>query len=81
MTTDKDDDPAIEKNITDIQKIFPNQLTLSQQQFALLRNKSVLTLSRERKKCVGAEYKNNNGQIEYPVRKVAEWMHNTIKTA
>ena len=74
-------DPDIEKTIVDIQQIFPNQLMLSQRQFAQLRNKSVLTLSRERKKCVGAEYKDNDGQIEYPVRKVAEWMHRTIKTA
>ncbi len=77
----KDDNLAIEKNIADIQKIFPNQLTLTQQQFAKLRNKSVLTLSRERKRCVGAEYKDNEGKIEYPVRRVAEWMHRTIKTA
>lgn len=77
----KDDDPAVEKNIADIQKIFPNQLTLSQQQFAQLRKKSVLTLSREREDCRGPEYKGDTKNIEYPVRKIAEWLATTIKTA
>ncbi len=75
-----DEDQAIEKNIADIQKIFPNQLTLSQQQFAQLRKKSVLTLSREREDSRGPEYKGDTRNVEYPVRKIAEWMAFTVKT-
>ena len=80
MKINTDNDPTIEQNIADIQALYPGQLVLSQRQFAQLRNKSVLTLSRERKRGIGAEFKDNNGTIEYPVRKVAEWLSFTVKT-
>lgn len=73
-------DKDIENYIADILKIFPNQLILSPKQFAQLRNKSVLTLFRERKKGIGPEYKDDNGQIGYPIRKISEWMVSTTKT-
>ena len=71
----------IEKNMIDIQNLFPHQLTLSPQQLAQLRHKSVQTLARERKKGVGVPFKDNAGTIEYPIREVAIWLQNTIKTA
>ncbi len=72
---------SIESNMMDIQKLFPFQLTLSPQQLAQLRNKSIQTLGRERKKGIGVPYKDNAGTIEYPIREVAIWLQNTIKTA
>ena len=72
---------CIDKYIADIQNLFPFQLTLSPQQLAQLRNKSIQTLARERKKGIGVSYKNNAGNIEYPIREVAIWLQNTIKTA
>jgi len=70
----------IEDHITDIQTLFPRQLTLSPHQLAKLRNKSVQTLMRERKKGIGVPYKDNAGTIEYPIREVAIWLQQTIKT-
>jgi len=73
---------TIEENMIDLQNLFPHQLTLSPQQLAKLRNKSVQTIIRERKKGIGVPYKNNEaGTIEYPIREVAIWLSNTIKTA
>ncbi len=72
---------CIDKYIADIQNLFPHQLTISPHQLARLRNKSVQTLMRERKKGIGVAYKDNSGQIEYPIREVAIWFQNTIKTA
>ena len=80
MKTDKND-TNIQNHINDIQALYPGLLVLSPKQFAKMRNKSVLTLSRERHKCVGPEYKNNNGKIEYPIRAISEWLQNTVKTA
>ncbi len=72
---------TIEENMIDLQNLFPHQLTLSPQQLAKLRNKSIQTLGRERKKGIGVPYKDNAGTIEYPIREVAIWLQNTIKTA
>ena len=72
---------SIENHIIDIQNLFPYELTLSPQELAKLRNKSVQTLAHERKRGVGVRYKNSEGGIEYPIREVAIWLHNTIMTA
>ena len=79
MKTD-DFDENIESHIADILKIFPNQLVLSPKQLAKLRNKSELTLSRERKNSVGVAYIEANGQFEYPIREIAKWLNATTKT-
>ncbi len=72
---------TVDQYIADIQNIFPNQLTLSPKELARLRNKSVQTLWRERKKGIGVPYKEQNGNIEYPVREIAIWLHKTVVTA
>ncbi len=80
MKTDKND-TNIQNHINDILTLYPGQLVLSPMQFAKLRNKSIHTLRRERKKSVGAEYKVSNKQIEYPVRAVAIWLNSITQTA
>ncbi len=73
--------PSIDSYIADIKNLFPNQLTLSSAQLAQIRNKSVQTLARERKQGIGIRYKESQGKnIEYPIREIAIWLHDTIVT-
>jgi hypothetical protein len=81
MKTDDSNKNNIENHIADILKIFPNQLVLSPKQLGMLRNKSEITLRRERKNAVGVAFIDRNGQIEYPIRAFAEWLNSTTKTA
>ena len=81
MKTDKDDNLAIEKTISDIQVLYPGLLVLSPRQLSKMRGKAPISLYRERLNGVGPAYKVSNKQIIYPVRAVAIWLNNITQTA
>ena len=70
----------IEKNMADIDKIYPGRLLLTKTELARIRNTSESTINREKKRSVGVPYKHEGGRILYPVRAIAEWLCRTIKT-
>ena len=70
----------INQNIQDINKLHPCKLLLTKKELATLRNVSVSTINREKAEGAGVVYKENRGQIMYPVREIAIWLCNTIKT-
>lgn len=71
----------IEKNMQDIRTVYPKQLTLAPKELANLRGISIQTLARERNQGIGPAYLQKRTTIEYPIREVAKWLAETIKTS
>lgn len=71
----------IEKNMQDICTVYPKQLTLAPKELANLRGISIQTLARERTQGIGPAYLQKRTTIEYPIREVAKWLAETIKTS
>ncbi len=65
----------------DLKELFPGQVTISGQALSGLRGKSIQTIYREKANGTGVEFKETNGNVEYPLRHVAMWLASTNKTA
>lgn len=66
--------------LEDIGKLYPRRVTLNKQEVASLTGLSQSTLDRQIRDGEGIEYKKIGVRVLYPVRKVAEFLSETVKT-
>ena len=73
--TENENTLLIEKNMSDLKKLYPRQLLISKKQLTQLRKNSESTLNREKEKGTGIPHKQENrGIVMYPLRDIARWM-------